>query len=55
MMAPVPLRARRSIASASVATRARMAEMAIENLLTALAGKAPIHCVNPEVLTRQAE
>jgi glyoxylate reductase len=38
------------IASASVATRERMAEMAVENLLTALEGKAPPHCVNPEAV-----
>ena len=36
------------IASASVATRSRMAEMAVENLLVALAGRTPPHCVNPE-------
>ncbi len=36
------------IASASVATRARMADLAVENLLAALAGKRPPHCVNPE-------
>jgi len=41
------------IASASVATRERMAEMAVENLLVALAGKRPPHCVNPEGLTKR--
>lgn len=38
------------IASASVATRTRMASLAAENLLAALAGRAPPHAVNPEVL-----
>ena len=42
------------IASASVATRARMATLAAENLLDALAGRAPAHCVNPEALSRQS-
>ena len=37
------------IGSASVATRARMADMAIDNLLTALDGKQPANCVNPQV------
>jgi glyoxylate reductase len=37
------------IASASLATRTRMAEMAVDNLLAALAGRRPPHCVNPEV------
>ncbi len=36
------------IASASVATRTRMALMAAENLLTALRGERPRHLVNPE-------
>lgn len=40
------------IASASVATRARMAALAAENLLAVLAGKQPAHCVNPHVLGR---
>ena len=40
------------IASASVATRGRMAEMAVENLLAALAGKSPPNCVNPQALDR---
>ncbi len=43
------------IASASVATRSRMADMAVENLLTALNGRTPPHCVNPQGLSRQAE
>jgi glyoxylate reductase len=38
------------IGSASVATRTRMAVMAAENLLAALAGERPRHLVNPEVL-----
>jgi glyoxylate reductase len=37
------------IASASLATRARMADMAVDNLLAALEGRRPPHCVNPEV------
>jgi phosphoglycerate dehydrogenase-like enzyme len=36
------------IASASVATRSRMADMAVDNLLTALAGRVPRHTANPE-------
>ena len=42
------------IASASVATRGRMAEMAVENLLDALAGRASAHCINPEALSRRS-
>lgn len=38
------------IASATVETRARMAEMAASNLLDALAGRRPAHIVNPEAL-----
>ena len=34
------------IASASVATRQRMAGMAVDNVLEALSGKTPEHCVN---------
>ena len=37
------------IASASWATRTRMAEMAAENLLAGLRGKRLPHCVNPQV------
>lgn len=37
------------IASASEATRARMAQMAADNLLAALEGRRPPHCVNPEL------
>lgn len=37
------------IASASVATRARMAMLAAENLLAALRGEVPEHAVNPEI------
>ena len=40
------------IASASVTTRERMAELAVENLLEALAGRKPPHCVNAEVLAQ---
>ncbi|MCH7697938.1 MAG: D-glycerate dehydrogenase [Chloroflexi bacterium] len=38
------------IGSASVRTRARMADMAVDNLLAALDGRPPDHCVNPQVL-----
>jgi glyoxylate reductase len=38
------------IASASVATRTRMATMAAENLIAALSGQRPANLVNPEVL-----
>jgi glyoxylate reductase len=37
------------IASASVETRNRMAELAAENLLAGLAGKQPPNCLNPEI------
>ncbi len=37
------------IGSASVATRARMADMAVDNLLAALDGRQPPNCVNPQV------
>lgn len=37
------------IASASHATRGRMASMAVDNLLAALEGRVPPHCVNPEI------
>ncbi len=37
------------IASASVATRSRMAMLAAENLLTALAGRVPKDTVNREI------
>ncbi len=43
------------IASASVSTRSRMAEMAVENLVAVLAGRTPAHCVNPEVLGKQVK
>lgn len=43
------------IASASVATRARMAEMAAQNLLAALRGEVPEQAVNPEVGERWRE
>jgi phosphoglycerate dehydrogenase-like enzyme len=38
------------IASATVATRDQMAELAAENLLAVLRGERPPHIVNPEVL-----
>ncbi|MBF5042737.1 D-glycerate dehydrogenase [Aggregicoccus sp. 17bor-14] len=37
------------IASASHATRGKMAQMAVDNLLAALSGRRPPHCVNPEL------
>jgi glyoxylate reductase len=37
------------IASASHATREAMADMAVDNLLAALAGERMPHCANPEV------
>jgi glyoxylate reductase len=37
------------IASASHATRGRMASMAVDNVLAALEGRRPPHCVNPEL------
>jgi phosphoglycerate dehydrogenase-like enzyme len=37
------------IASASIATRNRMAEMAAQNLLAGVRGERLPHCVNPEV------
>ncbi len=40
------------IASASVATRTRMAMMAVDNLLAAVKGYRPAHIVNPEVLQK---
>jgi glyoxylate reductase len=41
------------IASASVATRNKMATLAVQNCLAVLRGETPPHCVNPEVLTRE--
>jgi len=38
------------IASASVATRSRMARLAVENLLEALAGRVPKHAVNRDIV-----
>lgn len=38
------------IASASVATRNKMAVMAVENVLAGIRGERPAHVVNPEVL-----
>jgi lactate dehydrogenase-like 2-hydroxyacid dehydrogenase len=37
------------LGSASVATREAMAEMAVDNLLAALAGERMPHCANPEI------
>ena len=41
------------VGSATVETRARMARMAAENLLSALRGERPAHAVNPEVWPRR--
>jgi len=41
------------IASASVETRTKMANMAVDNLLAALAGRRPAHLVNPDVWDRR--
>jgi len=38
------------IASASVATRTKMAVMAAENLIAGLRGQIPPNCVNPEAI-----
>ncbi|WP_455283588.1 NAD(P)-dependent oxidoreductase, partial [[Eubacterium] cellulosolvens] len=40
------------IASASIATRTKMAMMAVDNLLAGLKGQRPAHIVNPEVFVR---
>ncbi len=37
------------VASATHATRAAMADIAVDNLLAALRGEPMPHCVNPEV------
>ena len=37
------------IASGSLATRSKMADMAVDNLLAGLEGRRPPNCVNPEV------
>jgi lactate dehydrogenase-like 2-hydroxyacid dehydrogenase len=39
------------IGSATVATRTKMADLAVENLIAGLAGQRPPHPVNPEVLS----
>jgi len=43
------------IGSASVATRARMAEMAVESVLQALRGEMPSNCVNAEAFSRRKQ
>ena len=40
------------MASATHATRAAMADIAVDNLLAALRGEPMPHCVNPEALSR---
>ncbi len=37
------------VGSATIETRTRMAKLAVDNLLTGLAGKVPPNCLNPEV------
>jgi phosphoglycerate dehydrogenase-like enzyme len=37
------------LGSATHATRERMADMAVDNLLAGLAGERMAHCANPEV------
>jgi glyoxylate reductase len=37
------------VGSATLETRSKMAVMAAENLIAALSGVRPPHCVNPEV------
>ncbi len=41
------------VGSAGVATRRKMAEMAVESVLQALRGELPQHCVNPEAPARR--
>ncbi len=41
------------IASASVATRTKMATMAAANLIAGVKGETPLNCVNPEVLKQR--
>jgi len=43
------------IGSASLATRARMASLAVENLLAALIGERMPRCANPEVYERSVD
>ena len=43
------------IGSASYATRERMAEIAVENLIAVFAGKKPPRCANPSVALRPAD
>jgi glyoxylate reductase len=43
------------IGSASFATRLRMAELAVDNLLDVFAGRMPRRCANPNVKLRSAE
>jgi lactate dehydrogenase-like 2-hydroxyacid dehydrogenase len=41
------------IGSASIATRTRMADLAVENILAYFEGRVPPTCLNPEVLSRR--
>ena len=43
------------VGSASVATRAKMAEMAVESIVEALRGEMPSYCVNPEALSHRKQ
>jgi glyoxylate reductase len=42
------------IASGTHATRGRMADIAVDNLLAGLAGKPMPHCINADAFNRQA-
>jgi glyoxylate reductase len=42
------------VGSASLGTRARMADLAVDNLLAGLAGRPLLHCANPEIYTRSS-
>lgn len=43
------------IGSATVATRTKMADLAVDNLVAFFDGQQPPHCVNPEVLGKAGE
>ena len=43
------------VGSASVATRSRMADMAVESILQAFRGELPANCVNPEAFSRRKQ
>jgi lactate dehydrogenase-like 2-hydroxyacid dehydrogenase len=39
------------VGSATIETRTKMADLAVENLIAFFEGRRPRHCVNPEVLS----